>query len=107
MVIPSAQEPPSTSTMSNAFLDLPVADDSHGEGNSVAPRERSPSELIDSHPVSESSPEPDAADDSYDGASADSDAEDDDAAEDNYDDEANTYSRENSSSPPSARGGRR
>ncbi|KAJ6023151.1 hypothetical protein N7499_008473 [Penicillium canescens] len=93
--------------MSNAFLDLPIADDSHGEGNSVAPRERSPSELIDSHPVSESSPEPDAADDSYDGASADSDAEDDDAAEDNYDDEANTYSRENSSSPPSARGGRR
>ncbi|KAJ5135864.1 Helicase C-terminal [Penicillium bovifimosum] len=83
MVIPSAQEPPSTSRMSNGFPPSPIADDNHTDGDAVTQHDRSPSEPIESHPVSESSPEPDAADDSYDGASADSDAEDEDVAEEN------------------------
>ncbi|CAI7640933.1 unnamed protein product [Penicillium crustosum] len=107
MVIPSAQEHPSTSTMSNGYPISPVADDTHADGNAVSQRERSPSEPMESHPVSESSPEPDAADDSYDGASADSDAEDEDVAEDNSDYDANAYSRENSSSPHPDRGAKR
>ncbi|CAG7942599.1 unnamed protein product [Penicillium nalgiovense] len=107
MVIPSAQEPPSTSTMSNGYPISPVADDTHADGDAVTQRERSPSEPMDSHPVSESSPEPDAADDSYDGASADSDAEDEDAVDDNSDYDANTYSRENSSSPHPVRSAKR
>ncbi|KAJ5494397.1 SNF2-related protein [Penicillium fimorum] len=93
--------------MSNGYPISPVAHDAHTDGDAVTQRERSPSEPIESHPVSESSPEPDAADDSYDGASADSDAEDEDVAEDNSDYDANTYSRENSSSPNPDRGAKR
>ncbi|CAG8948141.1 unnamed protein product [Penicillium salamii] len=107
MVIPSAQEPSSTSTMSNTYPVSPVAYGAHDDGDAESQREGSPSEPIESHPVSESSPEPDAADDSYDGASAESDAEDEDAAADNSEYDANPYSRENSSSPQPGRGVKR
>ncbi|CAG7952320.1 unnamed protein product [Penicillium salamii] len=107
MVIPSAQEPSSTSTMSNTYPVSPVTYGAHDDGDAESQREGSPSEPIESHPVSESSPEPDAADDSYDGASAESDAEDEDAAADNSEYDANPYSRENSSSPHPGRGVKR
>ena len=104
MVIPSGQEPSSTSTMPNGFPYSPALDDSRNESDVVAKSERGPSQPVESHPVSESSPEPDAADDLYDVESPASEGEDEDGVMDNSDDEFDASSRENSSSPQSDRG---
>lgn len=71
------------------------------EPDLVAESARSLSEAAESHPMSESSPEPDVVDDSYDAESPASDGEDDDVA---MADEHDASSRENSSSPHIDRG---
>ncbi|KAJ5131950.1 SNF2-related protein [Penicillium atrosanguineum] len=90
--------------MPNGFPYSPALDDSRAESDVVAKGEHSPAQPVESHPVSESSPEPDAVDDSYDAESPASDGEDDDGAMNNSDDEFDASSRENSSSPQSDRG---
>jgi chromodomain-helicase-DNA-binding protein 1 len=94
--------------MPNGFSHSPILDDARAESDVVAKSERSPSEPVESHPVSESSPEPDAADDSYDAESPASDGEDDEeVVMDNSGDEFDASSRENSSSPQRDRGTKR
>lgn len=93
--------------MPNGYTHSIHADDTRHETNVVAQSERSPSEPVESHPMSESSPEPDAADESYDGQSPASDGEDGDAVMDHGGDELDVSSRENSSSPQPDRGVKR
>jgi len=107
MVIPSGQGPSPTSTMPNGFPHSSGLGDARAESDVVARSERSPSEPVDSHPVSESSPEPDAADDSYDAESPASDGDDDEVVMDNSGDDFDASSRENSSSPQPDRGTKR
>ena len=90
--------------MPNGFPHSPALDNARAESDVVAKSERSPSEPVESHPVSESSPEPDAADDSYDAESLASDGEDDEVVMENSGDEFDASSRENSSSPHPDRG---
>ncbi|KAJ5691270.1 hypothetical protein N7488_012005 [Penicillium malachiteum] len=93
--------------MSNGFLHSPSADYAGADSDAFARSERSPSEPVESHPVSESSPEPDVADDSYDAESQASDGEDEDVVMENSDEEMDQSSRENSSSPNGDRGMKR
>lgn len=58
MVIPSAQEPPPSAKMSNGYPRSPVTVDAPAESDVVPKSEATPSEPIDSHAVSESSPNP-------------------------------------------------
>ncbi|KAJ5587722.1 Chromodomain helicase hrp3 [Penicillium hispanicum] len=90
--------------MSNGYAHSLVADNDHAAVDVVTKSERSSPEPVESHPVSESSPEPDAADESYDAESPASDGEDDDAAMNNTHEEPDISSRENSSSPQPDRG---
>ncbi|CAL5870909.1 uncharacterized protein PFLUO_LOCUS5150 [Penicillium psychrofluorescens] len=85
--------------MSNGYPRSPVTVDAPAESDVVPKSEATPSEPIDSHAVSESSPEPDLADESFDGASPMSDGEDDDAVIEPSGDESNPSSRENSAFP--------
>lgn len=93
--------------MSNGYTPSTAPDDFGGETDGVAQSERNPSEPVESHPVSESSPEPDAADESYDAESPVSDGDDDDAGAENSGDDLDASSRENSSSPHPERGVKR
>jgi len=93
--------------MPNGFPHSSGLGDARAESDVVARSERSPSEPVDSHPVSESSPEPDAADDSYDAESPASDGDDDEVVMDNSGDDFDASSRENSSSPQPDRGTKR
>lgn len=93
--------------MPNGYTHSIHADDARYETNVVAQSERSPSEPVESQPMSESSPEPDAADESYDGGSPASDGEEDDVVMNHDGDELDGSSRENSSSPRSDRGVKR
>lgn len=105
MVIPSGQEPYPTSTMSNGYSHSLAADDFGADADETTKSEHSQSEPVESHPASESSPEPDAADDLYDADSPASDGDDDDdVVMENSDDEMDQSSRENSSSPHADRG---
>lgn len=93
--------------MSNGYPHSIPHDNAGDLADGIARSERSPSEPVESHPVSESSPEPDAADDSYDAESPASDGDDGDVARENSGDELGASSRENSSSPRPDRGGKR
>src|SRR5690348_6377577 len=107
MVIPSGQKPHSSSRVPNGYLHSIADEDAPAEFDVAAQIEPTPSEPVESHPVSESSPEPDAADDSYDAQSPASDGEDEDVVMDNSGDELGQSSRENSSSPEPDRGVKR
>lgn len=85
--------------MSNGYSHALAHDNAGAEFDVITQNAPSPSEHVESHPISESSPEPDAADDSYDAESPASDAEDEDVVMENSDDEMDQSSRENSSSP--------
>lgn len=100
MVIPSGQEPHPTSTMANGFSPSPVADRFGAQSDADAKSEHSHPGPVESHPISESSPEPDVADDSYAGESAASDDDEEDVAMNHSGDESDQYSRENSASHP-------
>lgn len=106
LVIPSGQEPLLSATMSNGYPHSIPSDNAGAVAGGIARSERSPSEPVESHPVSESSPEPDAADESYDAESPASDGDDRDGAMENSGDELDASSRENSSSPRPDRGGK-
>ncbi|KAJ5698535.1 Chromodomain helicase hrp3 [Penicillium macrosclerotiorum] len=97
--------------MQNGYSHSLATADPRAEVDLVTKSERSPSEPFESHPVSESSPEPDAADDSYDAESqvsdGEEDEEDDDAVAENSGDGLDQSSRENSSSPQPDRGMKR
>ncbi|KAJ5091878.1 SNF2-related protein [Penicillium alfredii] len=83
--------------MPNGNHRLPVPGDAGTEGYVATKQESSPSEPAESHPVTESSPEPDAADESYEVASH-SDGEDGDAVGENSGDESNVSGPEDFSS---------
>ncbi|KAJ5151980.1 SNF2-related protein [Penicillium capsulatum] len=93
--------------MSNGYPHSMSPGHSGDVADGIAQRERSLSEPVESHPVSESSAEPDAADESYDAESPASDAEDEDVVMGTSGDNFDAYSRENSSSPRPDRGGKR
>ena len=82
MVIPSGQEPLTSSSMPNGYSHSSMDEDALAELDITPKSEPNPHELIESHPVSESSPEPDAADDSYEAESPASDGEDEDVVMD-------------------------
>lgn len=107
MVIPSGQEPFTSSTMSNGYSHSTVDEDAPAEYDIAPKSQPNPSELIESHPISESSPEPDAADDSYEAESLASDGDDEEVVMENSGDELGQSSRENSSSPEPDRGVKR
>lgn len=107
MVIPSGQEPFTSSAMSNGYSHSTVDEDTPAEYDITPKSQPNPSELIESHPISESSPEPDAADDSYEAESPASDGDDEDVVMENSGDELGRSSRENSSSPEPDRGVKR
>lgn len=93
--------------MPNGYTHSMHADDARPENDVIARSERSPSEPVESQPMSESSPEPDAADESYDAQSPASDGDDDVVVPDQSGDELDASSRENSSSPRPDRGVKR
>ena len=107
MVIPSGQEPFTSSSMPNGYSHTSVDADSPSEPETTTEKNLHPSQSFDSHPPLESSPEPDAADDSYEADSPASDPEDDEAGEENSGEDFVQSSRENSSSPEPSRGVKR
>ncbi|KAJ5489309.1 Chromodomain helicase hrp3 [Penicillium diatomitis] len=107
MVIPSGQEPFTSSSMPNGFSRSSVDAESPSEPDTTTEKSVHAPQSFESHPAPESSPEPDVADDSYEADSPASDPEDEDAAEDNSGDDFVQSSRENSSSPEPHRGVKR
>ncbi|OOQ90538.1 Chromodomain helicase hrp1 [Penicillium brasilianum] len=107
MVIPSGQEPHISSTVQNGYSHSSVDEDAPAEFDIPTKSEPNPSVPVESHPVSESSSESDAADDSYEAESPPSDGEDEDVVMENSGDEFAQSSRENSSSPEPDRGVKR
>ncbi|KAF7719371.1 Helicase-like protein [Penicillium ucsense] len=107
MVIPSGQEPLTSSSMPNGFARSSVDAESPSEPDTTTEKSLHASQSFDSHPAPESSPEPEVADDSYEADSPASDPEDEVAAEDNSGDDFVQSSRENSSSPEPNRGVKR
>ncbi|KAJ5098913.1 Chromodomain helicase hrp3 [Penicillium argentinense] len=107
MVIPSGLEPHSSSSLPNGYSHSMAGDHATADADITAKSERNSPEPVQSEPASGSSPEPDAADDSYDAESPDSDAEDEDIVMGNSGDEHDGSSRENSSSPHPDRGMKR
>ncbi|EPS32190.1 hypothetical protein PDE_07150 [Penicillium oxalicum 114-2] len=93
--------------MPNGYSHTSVDADSPSEPETTTEKNLHPSQSFDSHPPLESSPEPDAADDSYEADSPASDPEDDKAGEENSGEDFVQSSRENSSSPEPSRGVKR
>ncbi|KAL4893936.1 SNF2 family N-terminal domain-containing protein [Aspergillus ambiguus] len=108
MVIPSTSEPSATMTLTNGYTASPA---SHAasipDAHTTSEAGSNPPDYPENHVVSDSSPEPDAADDSYDAGSPDAEGEDDDSVMANEVNPTSPSSGENSSPPAPSRGMKR
>ena len=93
--------------MLNGYPQPAAADGIHASVEGAPKSERNSPLPTESYPVSESSPEPDAADESYDAESPVSDGADDDVVMDNDGNEVDASSHELSASPHPDRGVKR
>ncbi|KAE8159981.1 SNF2 family N-terminal domain-containing protein [Aspergillus tamarii] len=108
MVIPSTSEPSIAMAFANGHPDSPASDTASFRNEPLASDgDSNMFDSVDNHVVSDSSPDPDAADESFNADSPDAEGyEDDSAMEDNAKDSSQSSS-ENSSSSESGRGTKR
>ncbi|KAI9928779.1 hypothetical protein AWENTII_000872 [Aspergillus wentii] len=107
MVIPSPSDPPTMMAVTNGYSTSPVSNTGSVRDEPAANDTGSLSDPSEQHVASESSPEPDAADESYDAGSPDGEGEEEASAEENSSRQGSPSSAENFSSPEATRGTKR